>query len=80
MNSLEKYFQPFRENTVGYHQTFISPYGEKRIIYADWIASGRLYFPIEKTILEKFGPFVGKHSFRIECYRNNDDECISSCS
>ncbi len=59
MSSLEKYFQPFRENTVGYNQTFISPYGEKRILYADWIASGRLYAPIEKTLLEKFGPYVG---------------------
>jgi selenocysteine lyase/cysteine desulfurase len=59
MNTLEKYFEPFRENTLGYNQTFISPYGKKRIIYADWIASGRLYEPIEKTILEKFGPFVG---------------------
>ncbi|HSP88608.1 MAG TPA: aminotransferase class V-fold PLP-dependent enzyme, partial [Ignavibacteriaceae bacterium] len=59
MNPLEKYFQTFRDNTIGYNQTFISPYGEKRIIYADWIASGRLYEPIEKTMLEKFGPFVG---------------------
>jgi selenocysteine lyase/cysteine desulfurase len=58
LSKLEKYFQPFRENTVGYNQTFVSPYGGKRIIYADWIASGRLYFPIEKTLLEKFGPFV----------------------
>jgi selenocysteine lyase/cysteine desulfurase len=59
MSELEKYFQPFRENTIGNNQTFLSPYGEKRIIYADWIASGRLYAPIEKIILEKFGPFVG---------------------
>jgi selenocysteine lyase/cysteine desulfurase len=59
MSTLEKEFQSFRENIVGYNQTFISPYGEKKIIYADWIASGRLYAPIEKTILEKFGPFVG---------------------
>lgn len=59
MSKLEKYFQPFRENTVGYNQVFTSPYGEKKIIYADWIASGRLYAPIEKKMLEKFGPFVG---------------------
>ncbi|RPI68852.1 MAG: hypothetical protein EHM47_14025, partial [Ignavibacteriales bacterium] len=59
MSSLEKYFQAFRENTVGYNQTFASPYGEKRIIYADWIDSGRLYASIEKTLLEKFGPFIG---------------------
>lgn len=59
MNTLEKYFEPFRRNTIGFDQTFISPYGEKKIIYADWIASGRLYYPIEKTISEVFGPFIG---------------------
>lgn len=59
MNTLEKYFDPFRKNTIGFDKTFISPYGEKKIIYADWIASGRLYRPIEKMIAENFGPFVG---------------------
>ena len=59
MDTLEKYFEPFRNNTIGVDQTFISPYGEKKIVYADWIASGRLYHPIEKTISEVFGPFVG---------------------
>ena len=59
MNSLEKYFEPFRKNTIGIDQTFLSPYGEKKIIYADWIASGRLYRPIERAISEVFGPFVG---------------------
>ena len=41
--NLEKYFTPFRENIVGRNQTFLSPFGEKKIIYADWIASGRIY-------------------------------------
>lgn len=59
MDSLEKYFEPFRKNTIGVDQSFTSPYGEKKIIYADWIASGRLYHPIEKTMSEVFGPFVG---------------------
>jgi selenocysteine lyase/cysteine desulfurase len=59
LSILEKYFEPFRKNTIGIDQTFISPYGEKKIIYADWIASGRLYRPIEKAISEVFGPFVG---------------------
>jgi selenocysteine lyase/cysteine desulfurase len=59
LNSLEKYFEPFRKNTIGIDQTFLSPYGEKKIIYADWIASGRLYRPIERAISEVFGPFVG---------------------
>ncbi|MHB1688829.1 MAG: aminotransferase class V-fold PLP-dependent enzyme [Ignavibacteriaceae bacterium] len=59
MQDLEKYFNRFRENIIGIDQTFLSPYGEKKIIYADWIASGRLYAPIEKKIVETFGPFVG---------------------
>jgi len=59
MSTLEKYFSQFRENTIGIDKTFSSPYGEKKIVYADWIASGRLYAPIEKKISEVFGPLVG---------------------
>ena len=58
MGSLEKYFEKFRKNTIGYNSTFESPYGTKNLIYADWLASGRLYQPIEKKIQEDFGPFV----------------------
>ena len=56
--SLEAYFVPFRENIVGIDQEFESPYGKKKIIYADWTASGRLYRPIEEKILKEIGPFV----------------------
>lgn len=59
MTNFEAYFEPFRKDIIGINQTFVSPYGEKRINYADWIASGRLYWPIEKQISEIFGPFVG---------------------
>lgn len=59
MQDLEEYFNQFRKNIIGIDQTFTSPYGEKKIIYADWIASGRLYAPIEKKIVETFGPYVG---------------------
>lgn len=59
MATLEEYFTPFRKNIVGYDQEFDSPYGRKRIVYADWTASGRLYGPIEKTMREELGPFVG---------------------
>ena len=58
MSSLEKYFKKFRKNTVGYDASFYSPYGKKKIVYADWIASGRLYGPLEKKMLKEFGPYV----------------------
>ncbi len=56
---LEAYFERFRENVIGYHQTFDTPEGPKRIIYADWTASGRLYAPIEQKLMNQLGPFVG---------------------
>ncbi len=55
---LESYFSKFREHIVGINQQFESPYGKKKIIYADWTASGRLYRPIEEKILNEIGPFV----------------------
>ena len=56
--NLEKYFTPFRENIVGRNQTFLSPFGEKKIIYADWIASGRIYKGIEEKLNNEVFPFV----------------------
>jgi len=56
--SLEDYFNQFRKNIIGIDQTFQSPYGEKKIIYTDWTASGRLYRPIEEKIINDIGPFV----------------------
>lgn len=56
--NLEIYFQPFRKNIVGIDDYFESPYGRKKIIYADWTASGRLYRPIEEKILNEMGPYV----------------------
>ena len=59
MNPLEQYFKPFRENIIGIDQTFISPFGQQKIVYGDWIASGRLYRTIEDKMINTFGPFVG---------------------
>jgi len=56
---MEKYFKPFRDNIIGIDHTFSSPYGKVPIVYADWIASGRLYRPIETKIVESMGPFIG---------------------
>jgi len=59
MSLLEAHFAPFRQQIVGIDQSFRSPYGEFPIIYADWIASGRLYAPIESILSDVMGPFVG---------------------
>lgn len=55
---LENYFSKFRKGIIGLDKTFVSPFGEKTIVYADWIASGRLYEPVEEIILRHIGPFV----------------------
>jgi selenocysteine lyase/cysteine desulfurase len=57
--AIEQYFEQFRKNIIGKDCCYHSPYGKKEMIYADWIASGRLYFPIEEIMLNTIGPFVG---------------------
>ena len=59
MSELEKYFNRYRKNIIGIDAEIETPYGTKKLIYADWIASGRLYAPIEKRITEDIGPMVG---------------------
>jgi selenocysteine lyase/cysteine desulfurase len=59
MNELEKHFEHFRRNIIGNDAEIQTPYGKKKLIYADWIASGRLYSPIEKRISDDIGPMVG---------------------
>lgn len=58
MRNPEQYFSTFRENIVGINATYNSPYGMQKIVYGDWIASGRLYRPIENRVVDQFGPFV----------------------
>jgi selenocysteine lyase/cysteine desulfurase len=57
VSSLEDYFSPFRRNIIGCEQLFESPFGQKRILYADWTASGRAYRPIEARIQDEILPF-----------------------
>jgi len=59
MSELEKYFSGYRKNIIGIDAEVETPYGKKKLIYADWIASGRLYSPIEKKLLEDIGPMIG---------------------
>ncbi len=55
---LEAHFNPIRQQIIGIDQTFNGPYGEQKIAYADWTASGRLYAPVEQRLSHTFGPFV----------------------
>jgi len=55
---LKTHFAKFRKHIVGDDLVIKTPYGEKKMIYADWIASGRLYRPIEEKLLNEIGPFV----------------------
>jgi selenocysteine lyase/cysteine desulfurase len=56
--TLEEYFVRFRDGIIGVDQEFDSPYGKKKIVYADWTASGRMYRPIEEKLLNEIYPFV----------------------
>lgn len=57
--TLEQYFTPFRKKIIGQGQIIETPYGYKKMIYADWTASGRLYKVIEDDIRYNIAPFVG---------------------
>lgn len=59
MTDLENCFEQYRSNITGIDAIIETPYGKKKLIYADWIASGRLYKPIEGRISESIGPMVG---------------------
>ncbi len=56
---LEDFFLRFRKHTIGVDQSYVTPYGQVKMIYADWTASGRLYQPIEDRIASDLGPFLG---------------------
>ena len=56
---MEEYFQKYRKNIIGVDQpiqTFI--HKKVNILYADWVASGRLYSIIEDKLRKEIFPFV----------------------
>jgi selenocysteine lyase/cysteine desulfurase len=59
MSELERYFNHYRKNIIGDDAEIVTSYGTKKLVYADWVASGRLYSQIEKRITEEIGPMVG---------------------
>ncbi|MEP7196493.1 MAG: aminotransferase class V-fold PLP-dependent enzyme [Saprospiraceae bacterium] len=53
----ETYFSKFRKGIIGIDQSIQTPFGVKKIIYADWVASGRLYAPIEDIMRNHIAPY-----------------------
>jgi selenocysteine lyase/cysteine desulfurase len=58
MNSLEQYFEQFRENIIGVDLEYDFLGGRNPVLYADWAASGRLYRPIEHALSDGVGPYI----------------------
>jgi selenocysteine lyase/cysteine desulfurase len=54
----ESYFSEFREKTLGRNIEIPTPYGVRRLVYADWTASGRMYEDIERKMHDEVGPYV----------------------
>lgn len=55
---LEQYFTTFREKIIGIDTNFETAYGIKKMIYADWTASGRAYAPIEERLQQEILPLM----------------------
>ncbi len=58
MEDLETFFKDIEANVIGHQVSFESPYGTKKVLYADWVASARMYGPIEEKIQKYVLPFV----------------------
>ncbi|PIB35436.1 selenocysteine lyase [Reichenbachiella sp. 5M10] len=57
-------FDEVRENIVGWDQCFETRFGTQQMIYADWVAGGRLYRPIERIMTDQIGPWLANtHSY-----------------
>ncbi|WP_075603353.1 aminotransferase class V-fold PLP-dependent enzyme [Saccharicrinis aurantiacus] len=54
----EDHFVKYGKHVVGSDKCIETPFGTKKLLYADWVASGRLYHPIEDAIVNKVGPLV----------------------
>ena len=69
---MEKYFDKYRKNTIGHDLKFETPNGLQQLIYADWIASGRLYKPIEEQICNSCWQSITPFEEKVG---NNPDPC-----
>ncbi len=55
---LEQYFSKFRKNIIGSDYFIEFDNDKKKMIYADWTASGRCYAPIEERLQKEIMPLV----------------------
>lgn len=55
--ALESYFASFRAQIPGIDQWFETCYDRKKLVYADWTATGRAYRPIETKLQEEILPY-----------------------
>lgn len=56
--TLESYFSKFRNRITGINHKILTPQGEKPLVYADWVASGRFYDEIEAKLANLITPIV----------------------
>jgi selenocysteine lyase/cysteine desulfurase len=58
MSNVKDHFSKFREGIVGQGLQIETVYGTKPLLYADWVASGRIYMPIEQKLLTEYAPYL----------------------
>jgi selenocysteine lyase/cysteine desulfurase len=51
-------FSDYAQGVIGHDLQIATPYGRKRVIYADWTASGRAYGPLEERLLRDVLPYM----------------------
>lgn len=55
---LQAYFERFRRHIIGLDTFIETPFGRKKMVYADWTASGRAFAPIEERLQKEIMPFM----------------------
>ncbi len=56
---MDSYFQRYRDGIIGIDAEILTPDGShKRVVYADWTASGRNFAPIEQRMQNEIMPLV----------------------
>jgi selenocysteine lyase/cysteine desulfurase len=56
---MEERVSKLRDDIIGSYKKFVTPYGEKALIYSDWTASGRGLKSIEQFINREVIPYYG---------------------